>query len=267
MKLYPLSLLLVACAVHLGADGCYHLLATQEELLTDSGNAKFEQGDFAGAVGDFSRAIGLNPANGEHYFRRGTARGALGDISGAMSDLDTAILLRPWDTEILRGRIGFQTGLLDSLQNAAPDGTTGETTLLRMQIVTTRIFVVRDLDRLIAIDPEDSWAHGERGRKRYELGDDEGAVKDFNEVLGVETDADWAYFDRGLAEAALADYPSAVRDFSRVARNDGTDGWAFYHLGLARIHGGDSSAGCIDLRRALTLGVEESRSALEEMCR
>jgi tetratricopeptide (TPR) repeat protein len=78
--------------------------------------------------------------------------------------------------------------------------------------------------------------------------------------------AGWAYFNRGLAEAALDDYPAAIRDFTRVLKNDDSDGEAFYQRGLARIHAGEYDRGCSDLRRARDLGVNESESAMEEMC-
>jgi tetratricopeptide (TPR) repeat protein len=246
--------------------GCYNMLATQQELLLDAAREKFEQGDFAGAIREYSQVIALEPGDGALYHNRGLAREALGDLAGALRDFARAAELLPWDGSVLRSGVNARLALLDSLKIAVPDSLIGGGVFLRMQIVTTRIRLTCDLDRLIRIDPEDTWAHGERGMLRFELGDAQGAIEDFTDVLGTEDEAEWTYYNRGLAEASLGDYPAAIRDFTRVLRNDGTDGWAFYQRGLARIHAGDHDRGCSDLRHAGDLGVEESESAMEELC-
>ncbi len=265
MKTRTLSLPLIVCAIALCAQGCYHILATQEELLLDAASTKFEQGDFAGAIRDYSLVIELKPGDGVPYHNRGLAKEALGDLAGALKDFARGAELMPWDGSVLRSSVSAQLALLDSLQIEVPDTLVGSRVLLRMQIVTTRIRLTCDLDRLIHIDP-DTWARGERGMMRFELGDAQGAIEDFTDVLDTEDEAVWAYYNRGLAEASLEDYPAAIRDFTRVLKNDATDGWALYQRGLARIHAGDHDEGCSDLRRAGDLGVEESESAIDAMC-
>jgi len=245
------------------------VLATQEEFLLDSAQKKFERGDFAGAIGDYTQAIALKPGDGRPYRDRALAREGLGDLTGALRDLDTAVVLLPWNS-VLKLRVKAQIAILDSLQNPASDSAAADRFLLRMQIVTTRIQIIDILDKLIRQDQnlegEDPWLYGERGRLRFDQGDARGAIEDFNKVLSLESDADWAYYNRGLAEATLGDFPAAIQDFTRVIRNDSRDGWAFYQRGLARIDSGDQERGCSDLRRAMDLGVEESASALDELC-
>ncbi|HEX7573430.1 MAG TPA: hypothetical protein VF514_10065, partial [Bacteroidota bacterium] len=139
MKTRPISLPLIVCAIALCAQGCYHVLATQKELLLDAASTKFEQGDFAGALRDYSRVIELEPGDGVPYHNRGLAREALGDLAGALRDFDRAAELRPWDGSVLRSSVNAQLALLDSLQIEIPDTLVGGRVLLRMQIVTTRI--------------------------------------------------------------------------------------------------------------------------------
>jgi tetratricopeptide (TPR) repeat protein len=266
VKTRQISLYLVVSAVMLCVQGCYHILATQQEILLEDAAQKFKQGDFAGAIRECSRVIELEPGDGLAYHSRGLAREALGDLAGALRDYARAVEIRPWDGSVLTSSVNAQIALLDSLQIPVPDTLVGDRVLLRMQIVTTRIRLSCDLDRLIHIDPEDTWARGERGMMRFELGDSQGAIEDFTDVLDMEYDVDWAYYNRGLAEASLGDYPAAIRDFTRVLRSDGTDGWAFYQRGLARIHAGDHDGGCSDLDQARGLGVGESENAIEELC-
>lgn len=95
--------------------------------------------------------------------------------------------------------------------------------------------------------------------EKSEHGDYTGAISDYSHAIELKPGDGGLYLDRGLAR-------EAVGDFTRVIKNDGTDGWAFYRRGLARIYAGDHDEGCFDLRRAIDLGVEESGSALEELC-
>jgi tetratricopeptide (TPR) repeat protein len=252
------------------AQGCSGTLETQEETLLDSAKEKYDQGDFAGAIRDYSQAIALRPGDGRPYRDRGLAREGMGDLMGALNDLDTAVVLLP-SNSVLKLRVEAQIAILDSLQSTATDSAAADKVLLRMQIVTTRILIIDNLDKMIFQERynerENPWAHGERGRLRFDKGDAQGAIEDFNQVLALESDADWAYYNRGLAEAALGDYPAAIQDFTRVLKNDDSDGWAFYQRGLARIYSGDYDEGCSDLEQAMQLGVEESGSVMEELCR
>lgn len=236
VKTRPKSLPLIVCAIALCAQGCYHILATQEALLEDSAREKYEKGDFAGAIGDYNKAMELKPGNGALYRNRALAKDGMGDLTGAMKDLDTAVALRPWDRETSRIRVEAQIAILDSLQSPASNGAVADKVLLRMQIVTARIRIIDILDRLIRLEryygEEDPQAYGDRGRLRFDQGDARGAIEDFDEVLSMDYDA----------------------------------GRAFYQRGLARMHAGDYDRGCSDLRRARDLGVEKSESAMEEMC-
>lgn len=266
MKTRRCPLWVVVFAAVLFVQGC-SFPAVQEELLLEAAKKKFKQGDYAGSVRDCSQLIAMEPEDAAPYHLRGLGRQALSDLRGALQDFDSAAEHQPWNDVVFRSRVNARLALLDSLEGPASEHPAGDPVLFRMQIVTTRIILTRDLDGLLRIDPEDAWAHGERGTRRFELGDAQGAIEDFTEVLRLEPEAGWAYYDRGLAEAALEDYPAAITDFTRVLTEDRSDGWAFYQRGLARIYAGDHDIGCSDLRRALDLGVEESESAMEELCR
>ena len=65
------------------------------------GLAKFELGDYQGAIQDFDNAIKLNPENDDAYRYRGIAKGKLGDYQGAIQDLANAIRLNLEDNSML----------------------------------------------------------------------------------------------------------------------------------------------------------------------
>ena len=60
-----------------------------------SGKAKFDEGDYRGAIADYSRAIELNPDYANAYYNRGIAKSKLGDHDGAEADRNRAAELDP----------------------------------------------------------------------------------------------------------------------------------------------------------------------------
>ena len=54
------------------------------------GLAKYESGDKAGAIADYTQAITINPQYAIAYYSRGLAKYESGDKAGAIKDLETA---------------------------------------------------------------------------------------------------------------------------------------------------------------------------------
>ncbi|MBI4616373.1 MAG: tetratricopeptide repeat protein [Planctomycetes bacterium] len=81
-------------ALALAPQGLWPDPRTAEEY-TKRGAARRDQGDLAGAIRDFDRAIELKPDYADAYTNRGLARAAQGDLSGAIRDYDRAIELKP----------------------------------------------------------------------------------------------------------------------------------------------------------------------------
>ena len=74
----------------LAANGQYRidpLLASQDELYRQRGDEYLAQGQFDLAIADYSKAIDVNPANGDAYFARGSA--LLSKGSSALADQDS----------------------------------------------------------------------------------------------------------------------------------------------------------------------------------
>jgi tetratricopeptide (TPR) repeat protein len=65
------------------------------EQFFESGATKSSNGDKAGAIADYTRAITLDPKNVNAYNNRGTEKQNAGDISGAIADFSRAIEINP----------------------------------------------------------------------------------------------------------------------------------------------------------------------------
>jgi len=60
-----------------------------------SARQKYEYGDYAGAITDYSEVLRLNPDDLEAYIFRGIARAHQGDLAGGIADCTAAIRLNP----------------------------------------------------------------------------------------------------------------------------------------------------------------------------
>ena len=69
--------------------------AKTAEYYLESGNTKYNQQDYKGAIQDYNKAIELNPSDAEAYNNRGVAKGKLQDYTGAIQDYNKAIEINP----------------------------------------------------------------------------------------------------------------------------------------------------------------------------
>jgi TPR repeat protein len=69
------------------------------------GGMKYTQGDWAGALTDYTKAIELNPDFAEAYNGRGAVKYRQGNLAGALADYNKAIELKP--NRLLQNRVIF----------------------------------------------------------------------------------------------------------------------------------------------------------------
>ena len=63
--------------------------------LFNSGVDKYDQGDYQGAMADYTKAIEINPEYAPVYYFRGIAMDDLQDYQGAIADFSKAIEINP----------------------------------------------------------------------------------------------------------------------------------------------------------------------------
>lgn len=82
------------------------------EAFYRRGEEKVRQGDYHGAIAQFSQFLQLSPNGNKAYFQRGLTFFQLGDLASALSDFDRYICFNPQDPEAYynRGLIRFQLG-------------------------------------------------------------------------------------------------------------------------------------------------------------
>jgi Tfp pilus assembly protein PilF len=143
--------------------------AAQEQELTSAdqyaqrGIARFQKGDFDGAIADFTKVIEMNGKDQEFcYYFRGMTYYRKGNSNQAIDDLSKAIAIKP-DPRFLddRGNLLAKQGQLD--------------------------LAIADLNRAIEIAPQNAKAYGDRGLIRLLRGEETEAELDFKKCFELDS--------------------------------------------------------------------------------
>lgn len=161
------SKLMAILAVLLLLLGCISIDSTK---LNDSGLAKYNKGDYAGALADYNQAIALIQKGDLAknieviYTNRGDARTALGDYSGAVSDYTKAIELNPTYALAYNNMGAIKSRYLKDQQSA-----------------------IIDLSKAIELKPSYAEAYSNRGAAEYRSGDVGSAKRDIDDAYRLDS--------------------------------------------------------------------------------
>lgn len=136
---------------------------TSADEYSQRGIARFQQNDFDGAIGDFTKVIEMNGRNQEFcYYFRGMAQYQKGRLNQAIDDLTKAIAIKP-DARFFadRGNLLAKHGDLEA--------------------------ALADLNKAIEIAPQYAKAYGDRGLVRLMRGDVTNAELDFKKCFELDS--------------------------------------------------------------------------------
>ncbi len=141
----------------------YTLRVTSHNVLIQRarGSAYGKMGNYAKAIEDYDRAVGINPQDADAYIGRGAAYGKLGDYRQAISDFDRAIGINPEHAEPYYNR-GLAYSELGNHGQA-----------------------ISDYDRAIEINPEYADAYNNRGVAYAKLGNLRQAFEDVKKAANL----------------------------------------------------------------------------------
>ena len=122
----------------------------------DSGYDKAENGDYYGAISDFTKAIELDPNYAIAYHNRGWSKNKLKDYNGAIADYNKSIELDPNYTNAYVNR-GLAKRKLEDNYGA-----------------------IADYNKAIELDPNDAIAYNRKSEKTELLGSSSLFKRDFN---------------------------------------------------------------------------------------
>ena len=138
--------------------------AVQAKSFFDNGTARVAQGDYQGAIDDFSRAIEIEPKNPVVYAARGNARTNLGELDDAIADFSKAIEIDP------ARRVPYINRGVAKVDKGDLEG------------------AITDYSKAITLDPKNVTAYRNRGCARQQKGDVDGARTDYQQAIQLATD-------------------------------------------------------------------------------
>ena len=216
---------------------------TSDELRAaewfESGFAKYDKGDFAGAIEDYTRSIQLNPKQHLAFFNRGLAKGRIGNKPAALMDYTQASLIQPdyvnayYQRGIVRGELGDIDGEIEDY-----------TTAIRYDpqfylaynnraaaYMDKKLYdnAVDDANQAILIKPDYADAFYNRGLAMGYKGDKDAELNDYTAAIGANANYDKAYYNRALIyferdelQKAFDDYTAVIRLHDRSGGNEQT---------------------------------------------
>jgi tetratricopeptide (TPR) repeat protein len=235
--------------------------------------AKYNKGDYQGAIAAYTEIIKINPQNNRAYINRGAARAQIKDYQKAIADFDRALQLNPQDPLAYANRGTVRQDLGDN-QGGIADYTQAIDLAPQIAIAYNNRGVANyeagnqaqaevDLDKAIELDPNLALAYNNRGMLRYFGKNYAAAVGDFSEAIRLEPQYAQAYNNRGLAVYHLGNKLGSTGDFDRAIAIDRNLASAYYNRANVRSELGFRAGAIADFSQALSLDPKLSEQSAE----
>jgi tetratricopeptide (TPR) repeat protein len=249
-------------------------LKAQEYFKT--GSRKENEGDYQGALDDYSKSISLFK-NGNTYLKRALTYISMDNYPLALEDLNEAIKLLPNSAKayITRGVClyemkDFKKAEEDLTRTIELDSTNKGAYNYKAAIkFQENDFkgALENYDNVIRLDSNYKEAYTNRGMIRHYLQDYKGAVADYDKALKLDPYNPTAYNNRGAAKMTLQDYKSAIADFDAALQLKDDYADAYGNRGDAKLKTGDTNGACEDWQKAYSLGLEKSMEVIMKYCK
>jgi tetratricopeptide (TPR) repeat protein len=194
--------------------------------FVDLGNVRFQALDLDNAIGEYTKAIDLNPNYGIAYHNRGVAYLHENQPNLAIADFNMAIQLDRKDARSYCNR-GFTFKTLGNFGRA-----------------------ITDYTRAIELNPNYALSYDFRGDAYYEREAWACAIADYSEALELEPNNSEIYYKRGAAYRMNGEYRLAVEDLTKAIALQPEDADFYDARGIAYEKLGDKARAAADLQHA-----------------
>ncbi len=180
------------------------------------GYAKFNKGDYKGAITDLDKAISINPESYIAYTLSGAIKSQLKDYDAAILDYTKAIGINPNDSDIyyFRGQAKIENSELSN-QISTPLSDS------KNPLIRIRKSAINDYSIAIRLEPEEAKYYDKRAFAKFLIGDYQGALNDFNQALLFDSNDYTLYRRIGITKNVSGDNEGACKDFKKAI--DGGD--------------------------------------------
>jgi tetratricopeptide (TPR) repeat protein len=188
--------------------------AKEAGRYNERGTVKDSNGDFDGAIADYTRATELDPKFSEACYNRGLAKKHKGDFDGAIADYNHVIEANPNDVKFARA---YCDRGVARRKKGDVDG------------------AISDYNRTLDLDPKYSIAYLNRGNAKDEKGDTDGALVDYNRGIELNPANAKAYVYRADIESKKKQYAASIKDMEKAIALEPKCGPCYMGLGWYQI--------------------------------
>jgi len=233
------------------SKGLANLLISNSEqaLTTEQADVHFTSRD------DYSQRISTAPDDASLFFARSLDYSLVQDINNALLDLDRALVLNNkmvlayFERAILR----YRKMNVDYANKQVEEEMTATNPLLR-----------RDPTKPVLTDVAPKTGSFSLGEKAF--GNDfEFVLRDLDKVVSLEPNFIYAYYNRGNIRCLQRDYRNALIDYSKALDLNPDFAEAWFNRGITQIYLGDREHGLADLRMAGQLGLYKAYNIIKRL--
>lgn len=226
-------------------------MSDKAHYFFEQGLARWERGEMDIAVTCFTQAIQLDPVYLDAYLNRGAANQNNGDFVGAIKDYTDALRLKPSERVVpwLFHMRGMAYESLDHLNEALRDYDMAIRADTRfVDAYRSRSYArvqagdmtgaVADITEVLRYFPGDSALYNERGNLYADQGFLDEAIGDYSQAIHYNPQDDYAYYNRAITyafqnklRAAIEDYTHVIQLVPELAAAYNNRGNAFHRLG------------------------------------
>ncbi len=249
-KILDLSKYLPEGAATSSKDLASLLMSNSEQALTT------EQADVHFTSRDvYSQRISTAPDDASLFFARSLDYSLVQDINNALQDLDRALALNKnmvlayFERAILR----YRKMNVDYANKQAEEEMSTANSLLR-----------KDPTKQLMSDISTKTGSFTLGEKAF--GNDfEFVLRDLDKVIDLEPTFIYAYYNRGNIRCLQRDYRNALIDYSKALDINPDFAEAWFNRGITQIYLGDRDHGLADLRMAGQLGLYKAYNIIKRL--
>ena len=230
-------------------------IVNHEVALTDDQAAYHFQ-----SIDNHSLILDRNPENADACFGRALDFMVLQDLSEAMGDYDRAIQLNPeftpayFNRAVLRYKLMEISNYRDEDPNALSYSL--ETGLGKRMATTTTNSYTRQIPK------ENPQQEMNDTKRNFEFNL---ILRDYETVIRLNPDFVYAWFNRANIRCLQKDYRAAISDYNEAIRRNPDFAEAWFNRGLTRLYLGETGKGIEDLSKAGELGMVDAYSIIKKM--
>lgn len=201
--------------------------STNYEAYFFRGIAKYNLGDFNGALLDFDRTLHFNTLYTPAYHYRGITLSRIGNYELALRDIQSAIDLRP-------NFVGFYFSR-------------GVTYFFSQQFD----LAIKDFNKYIRRVPDESDAYIDRGACYLFMGDTIRALKDYEKAISINRNDPEGYVRRSRVMGMQGKFTEALSDLNKAISLDTANTFAYFNRAILLYETGRIEEALSDLNKVL----------------